>query len=148
MYSGMIPQTWRRYTIPAAITVIQWITDFSQRIKQLQNVVQVTQQGGAKELKVYSLICTCTNWIRKIYIVVRCIWLSSVWYMYFGKKTRLMLVWSPGTCIGSLLTRSIFQHKSQQNKWLKVYLKCQPFSFVRKASSWTWPMDGKSITNI
>ncbi|XP_053373809.1 cytoplasmic dynein 1 heavy chain 1-like isoform X4 [Mercenaria mercenaria] len=48
---GMIPQTWRRYTIPAAITVIQWITDFSQRIKQLQNVVQVTQQGGAKELK-------------------------------------------------------------------------------------------------
>lgn len=48
----MIPQTWRRYTIPAAITVIQWITDFSQRIKQLQSVVQVTQQGGAKELKV------------------------------------------------------------------------------------------------
>lgn len=48
----MIPGTWKRYTVPAGITVIQWITDFSQRIKQLQHVVQTTQQGGAKELKV------------------------------------------------------------------------------------------------
>ncbi|XP_052274955.1 cytoplasmic dynein 1 heavy chain 1-like isoform X3 [Dreissena polymorpha] len=47
---GMIPESWRRYTVPSGITVIQWITDFSQRIKQLQAVVQVAQ-GGAKELK-------------------------------------------------------------------------------------------------
>ncbi|XP_052769398.1 cytoplasmic dynein 1 heavy chain 1-like isoform X2 [Mya arenaria] len=47
---GMIPESWRRYTVPGGITVIQWITDFSQRIKQLQTVVQVAQ-GGAKELK-------------------------------------------------------------------------------------------------
>ena len=51
---GMIPQSWRRYTVPSGITVIQWITDFSQRVKQLQTIVQVTQQGGAKELKVRS----------------------------------------------------------------------------------------------
>jgi hypothetical protein len=35
-----------------SITVIQWITDFSSRVKQLQKIVQATQQGGAKELKV------------------------------------------------------------------------------------------------
>lgn len=48
---GMIPRTWRRYTVPGGITVIQWITDFSLRVKQLQTVVTTTQQGGAKELK-------------------------------------------------------------------------------------------------
>ena len=49
---GIIPQTWRRYTVPQGITVIQWITDFSGRVKQLQKIVQATTQGGAKELKV------------------------------------------------------------------------------------------------
>lgn len=48
---GIIPQTWRRYTVPSGITVIQWITDFSLRVKQLQHIVSTTQQGGAKELK-------------------------------------------------------------------------------------------------
>ncbi|XP_033735277.1 cytoplasmic dynein 1 heavy chain 1-like isoform X2 [Pecten maximus] len=48
---GIIPQSWHRYTIPSGITVIQWITDFSLRVKQLQNIVVTTQQGGAKELK-------------------------------------------------------------------------------------------------
>ena len=50
--SGIIPQSWRRYTVPHGITVIQWITDFSLRVKQLQAIVQSTQQGGTKELKV------------------------------------------------------------------------------------------------
>ena len=45
---GLIPKTWCRYTIPAGMTVIQWITDFSERVKQLQNV---TQAGGAHALK-------------------------------------------------------------------------------------------------
>ena len=51
-FIGIIPETWRRYTVPQGITVIQWITDFSSRVKQLQKIVQATQQGGAKELKV------------------------------------------------------------------------------------------------
>lgn len=50
---GIIPQSWRRYTVPQGITVIQWITDFSLRVKQLQAIVQTTQQGGTKELKVW-----------------------------------------------------------------------------------------------
>lgn len=51
LVKGIIPQTWRRYNVPQGITVIQWITDFSSRVKQLQTIVQTTQQGGAKELK-------------------------------------------------------------------------------------------------
>lgn len=53
---GIIPQSWRRYTVPQGITVIQWITDFSLRVKQLQAIVQTTQQGGTKELKVRVLV--------------------------------------------------------------------------------------------
>lgn len=33
------------------MTVIQWVSDFSERIKQLQNISQAAASGGAKELK-------------------------------------------------------------------------------------------------
>ncbi|XP_052105179.1 cytoplasmic dynein 1 heavy chain 1-like isoform X5 [Mytilus californianus] len=59
---GIIPQTWRRYTVPHGITVIQWITDFSTRVKQLQKIVQTTSQGGAKELK------NLTVWLGGLFI--------------------------------------------------------------------------------
>lgn len=49
---GIIPVGWRIYTVPAGCTVIQWITDFSNRIKQLQKVSQLVSQVGAKELQV------------------------------------------------------------------------------------------------
>lgn len=49
---GMIPKGWRRYTVPAGCTVIQWITDFSTRIQQLQKVSKLVSQAGAKELQV------------------------------------------------------------------------------------------------
>lgn len=32
--------------------MIQWVSDFSERIKQLQNISQAAASGGAKELKV------------------------------------------------------------------------------------------------
>lgn len=34
------------------MTVIQWVSDFSERIKQLQSISQAAASGGAKELKV------------------------------------------------------------------------------------------------
>lgn len=34
------------------MTVIQWVSDFSERIKQLQQISQAAASGGAKELKV------------------------------------------------------------------------------------------------
>ncbi|XP_055846761.1 dynein heavy chain, cytoplasmic isoform X3 [Episyrphus balteatus] len=48
---GIIPKGWRRYTVPIGCTVIQWITDFSNRVKQLQKVSQLVSQAGAKELQ-------------------------------------------------------------------------------------------------
>lgn len=33
--------------------MIQWITDFSHRVSQLQEVSRLVSQGGAKEIKVY-----------------------------------------------------------------------------------------------
>lgn len=49
---GILPGNWRRYTVPSGGTVIQWITDFSQRVKQLQQVSKLVSTSGAKELQV------------------------------------------------------------------------------------------------
>lgn len=38
------------------MTVIQWVSDFSERIKQLQNISQAAASGGAKELKVVAAV--------------------------------------------------------------------------------------------
>jgi dynein heavy chain 1 len=53
--SGIIPKSWRRYTVPAGLTVIQWITDFSARIKQLQKISEASQQSGPSALKSLSV---------------------------------------------------------------------------------------------
>lgn len=50
---GILPAGWRRYTVPLGCTVIQWITDFSQRIQQLQKVSALVSQAGAKELQAF-----------------------------------------------------------------------------------------------
>ncbi|CAB0033630.1 unnamed protein product [Trichogramma brassicae] len=51
LLKGILPSNWRRYTVPFGCTVIQWITDFSHRISQLQEVSRLVLQLGAKELK-------------------------------------------------------------------------------------------------
>jgi dynein heavy chain 1 len=33
-----VPQAWRKYVIPAAMTVTEWLSDFSNRIKQLEHL--------------------------------------------------------------------------------------------------------------
>jgi dynein heavy chain 1 len=48
---GILPKSWRRYTVPLGCTVIQWITDFSQRVQQLQKISVLVSQAGAKELQ-------------------------------------------------------------------------------------------------
>lgn len=50
--TGILPQSWSHYTVPAGMTVIQWVSDFSERIKQLQSISLAAASGGAKELKV------------------------------------------------------------------------------------------------
>ncbi|XP_071453347.1 dynein heavy chain, cytoplasmic isoform X3 [Hetaerina americana] len=53
LVKGILPPSWRCYTVPRGCTVIQWVTDFSQRIRQLQEVSRLVSQGGAKELKTF-----------------------------------------------------------------------------------------------
>jgi len=43
---------WQRYIIPPGTTVINWIIDFNERVKQLHTISQASQQGGAAALKV------------------------------------------------------------------------------------------------
>lgn len=50
--AGILPRSWSHYTVPAGMTVIQWVSDFSERVKQLQSISQAAASGGAKELKV------------------------------------------------------------------------------------------------
>ena len=49
---GVIPQSWKRYTVPKNLTVIQWITDFSDRVKQLESISKLVADQGYKSLKV------------------------------------------------------------------------------------------------
>ncbi|XP_041430591.1 cytoplasmic dynein 1 heavy chain 1 isoform X2 [Xenopus laevis] len=51
LVKGILPRSWSRFTVPAGMTVIQWVADFSDRIKQLQNISQAAANSGAKELK-------------------------------------------------------------------------------------------------
>ncbi|XP_015784706.1 dynein heavy chain, cytoplasmic isoform X1 [Tetranychus urticae] len=48
---GVIPKHWRKYTVPHDTTVIQWVADFSDRVKQLQKVSDRCTSGGASVLK-------------------------------------------------------------------------------------------------
>ncbi|CAO1413898.1 unnamed protein product [Diamesa tonsa] len=49
---GILPEGWRKpYKVPAGCTVIQWVTDFSHRVIQLQKVSLLVSQAGAKELQ-------------------------------------------------------------------------------------------------
>lgn len=51
LVKGIIPDLWKAYTVPLGATVIQWVTDFAQRVKQLQEISSQVAQFGASELK-------------------------------------------------------------------------------------------------
>lgn len=49
---GGVPSHWKgRYTAPPGATVIQWITDFNERVDQLARVSKACSQGGPAALK-------------------------------------------------------------------------------------------------
>lgn len=52
---GMLPSSWRRYTVPRGCTVIQWITDFAHRVRQLDHISQLATSRGPSEIKVCRL---------------------------------------------------------------------------------------------
>jgi dynein heavy chain 1 len=50
---GVIPKWWKdSYIVPPGTTVIQWMTDFAERSRQMQRVTQATTSGGPEELKI------------------------------------------------------------------------------------------------
>ncbi|XP_061071720.1 cytoplasmic dynein 1 heavy chain 1 isoform X1 [Conger conger] len=67
LVKGILPQTWSRYTVPTSMTVIQWVADFSDRIKQLQAISQAAASGGAKELKNIH-VCLGSLFVPEAYI--------------------------------------------------------------------------------
>uniref|UniRef100_A0A8C8CT01 Dynein heavy chain C-terminal domain-containing protein n=1 Tax=Oncorhynchus tshawytscha TaxID=74940 RepID=A0A8C8CT01_ONCTS len=44
---GILPHSWCHYTVPASMTVIQWVADFSEHVKQLQAISQGAASEGA-----------------------------------------------------------------------------------------------------
>ncbi|KAJ8666432.1 hypothetical protein QAD02_008094, partial [Eretmocerus hayati] len=51
LIKGILPTNWRRYTVPKGCTVIQWVTDFSHRVSQLQEVSGLVSSSGAKGIQ-------------------------------------------------------------------------------------------------
>jgi len=51
LVKGMIPSHWKEYTIPQGSTVIQWVTDFGDRVQQLQKISSSCSERGASALK-------------------------------------------------------------------------------------------------
>lgn len=35
---GQVPASWRRYTVPKSVTVMEWMNDFVERVKQLSRI--------------------------------------------------------------------------------------------------------------
>uniref|UniRef100_A0A8C8JGC9 Cytoplasmic dynein 1 heavy chain 1 n=1 Tax=Oncorhynchus tshawytscha TaxID=74940 RepID=A0A8C8JGC9_ONCTS len=67
LVKGILPRSWCRYTVPASMTVIQWVADFSERVKQLQAISQGAASGGAKELKNIH-VCLGSLFVPEAYI--------------------------------------------------------------------------------
>ncbi|KAL0969613.1 hypothetical protein UPYG_G00229830 [Umbra pygmaea] len=67
LVKGILPRSWCRYTVPSSMTVIQWVADFSERIKQLQAISQGAASGGAKELKNIH-VCLGSLFVPEAYI--------------------------------------------------------------------------------
>ena len=58
---GIVPRSWTRYKIPANTTVNQWINDFCQRVRQLEDISRNVSSGGATALR------SCTVWLGGLF---------------------------------------------------------------------------------
>ncbi|XP_069493861.1 cytoplasmic dynein 1 heavy chain 1 [Ambystoma mexicanum] len=67
LVKGILPKSWSLYTVPVGLTVILWVADFSDRIKQLQTISQAAASGGAKELKNIH-VCLGSLFVPEAYI--------------------------------------------------------------------------------
>ncbi|KAL3321193.1 Cytoplasmic dynein 1 heavy chain 1 [Cichlidogyrus casuarinus] len=51
LVKGIIPADWKTYVVPSGLTVIEWVGDFLLRVKQLTELGEAAQQGGAVALR-------------------------------------------------------------------------------------------------
>ncbi|TGZ69850.1 hypothetical protein CRM22_003509 [Opisthorchis felineus] len=51
LVKGLIPNDWRQYNVPKTMTVIQWISDFGLRVKQLVAISEAAATGGVSALR-------------------------------------------------------------------------------------------------
>lgn len=56
LVKGMIPNHWKIYNIPQGATVIQWVADFGDRVKQLQSISSSCSERGSAVLKVMYIV--------------------------------------------------------------------------------------------
>lgn len=69
LVKGILFWSWFYYMVFVGMIVIQWVFDFSERIKQLQNILLVVVFGGVKELKnIY--VCLGGLFVFEVYIIV------------------------------------------------------------------------------
>ncbi|XP_034246586.1 dynein heavy chain, cytoplasmic-like isoform X2 [Thrips palmi] len=53
LVKGIIPPSWRRYTVPDGCTVIQWLKDLCSRVAHLSQVSLLMSEGGAEKVKTH-----------------------------------------------------------------------------------------------
>ena len=58
---GIVPKSWSRYKVPFNTTVNQWIADFCQRVKQLDEISRNVSSNGASALR------SCNIWLGGLF---------------------------------------------------------------------------------
>lgn len=109
------------------MTVIQWVADFSERIKQLQQISQGAASGGAKELKVlfgqlfvyrvkHLVLNSMLGSLSRFHS-----WCSHSHYWNFSFSLSLLFQ-NIHVCLGSLFVPEAYitatrQYVAQANSW-------------------------------
>ncbi|CAF0789670.1 unnamed protein product [Didymodactylos carnosus] len=52
---GITPQTWKKYRVPPRTTAMQWISDFTARLQQLEKLSTLTTKEGVQALRHISI---------------------------------------------------------------------------------------------
>ena len=69
--------------MPKGLTVLQWVADFGDRIKQLQKISHAANTGGAKGLKVcYLVLC--------LFFVLFCFACAGLFFFFAGISSHAL----------------------------------------------------------
>ncbi|PAA89834.1 hypothetical protein BOX15_Mlig025375g2 [Macrostomum lignano] len=51
LQKSLIPAGWKKYTVPAGLTAIQWVADFAERVRQMARISDLVAKGGIESLR-------------------------------------------------------------------------------------------------